>query len=298
MRKRVQSAFALVVIAVLGLIILAIISRPVSEPTYQGKTLRQWLVLLDSNTAHKVENDAAAKAIESMGKEALPGLIHILQKRPVPAWLANVEGWAIRFHLWRPPELPLDEQQYRAARACCILSGWFDVDITSAVPALASHVTNAAPLGLEPFMWGLVYSGPIGLSIVTNMLAHAASPQVREEAARSLWIEPKIRTPEIANALLSATTDIDSSVRVTAILSLKSFRRQKELDQIIVPGTIRCLQDTNTQVRRWTLELLANYTSVPGVTAAVSNLLSDVSPEVRNRAEEVLQKTGSEAARK
>jgi HEAT repeat protein len=147
-------------------------------------------------------------------------------------------------------------------------------------------------------MWGLVYSGPKGLSIVTNLLAHAASPQVREEAARSLWIEQKIRTPEIANALLSATKDDDASVRVTAILSLRSFLRQKGLDQIIVPGAIRCLQDTNTQVRRWTLELLANYTLVPGVTAAVSNLLSDAAPEVRSRAEEVLQKTGVEAGQK
>ena len=298
MRKRVQIVLAVLLVAVLGLIILAFFPRQAPEPAYEGKTLRQWLVLLDSDTAHKAQNDDAARAIESMGKAALPGLIHILHQRQDPALLAKVKGWAFRFHLLRPPELQLDEWQYRAARGCCILGGWIDVDITSAIPALACHTTNAASWRLEPFMWGLVYSGPKGISIVTNLLAHAASPQVREEAARSLWITPKIRTPEIAYALLSATRDVDASVRVTAILSLRSFLRQKGLDTIIVPGAILGLQDTNSQVRRWTIELLGNYSSTPGVSAALSNLLSDPVPEVRSRAEEVLQKTGSEGGQK
>jgi hypothetical protein len=294
MRKRVQIALAALLVAVLGLIALAPFSRPTPEPTYQGKTLRQWLVLLDSHTEHKAQNDAAATAIERMGKNALPGLVHILQQRPDPPLLAKVEGWAVRFHLRRPAEIQLDEWQYRAARSCCILGGWIDVDITSAIPALASHATNATSRGLEPFMWGLVYSGPKGLSIVTNLLAQAASAQVREEAARSLWITPKIRTPEIANALLSATRDVDGSVRVTAILSLQSFLRQKGLDRIILPGAILCLQDTNSAVRRYAIDLLAGYSSAPGVGAALSNLLSDPALEVRSRAQEVLEKSSSQ----
>ena len=298
MRKRVQIVLAVLLVAVLVLIMLVSFPRRAPEPAYQGKALRQWLVLLDSDTGHKAQNDDAARAIGSMGKAALSGLIHILKQRRGPASLEKVKGWAVRFHLWRPPELQLDEWQYRAARACCILGGWNDVDITSAIPALAYHATNAASWRLEPFMWGLVYSGPKGLSIVTNLLAHAASPQVREEAARSLWITPKIRTPETANALLSATRDVDASVRVTAVLSLQSFLRQKGLDKIIVPGAILGLQDTNSQVRRWTIELLANYGSAPGVSAALSNLLSDPVPEVRRRVEEVLQKTGSEGGQK
>ena len=233
-----------------------------------------------------------------MGNQALPGLIHILQRRPAPVWSAKVETWAIRFRLWRAPELPLDEWQYRAARGCCILGGWIDLDITPAIPALAYHATNAASWRLEPYMWGLVYSGPEGLSIVTNLLASAASPQIREEAARSLWITPKIRTPEIANALLSATRDVDASVRVTSILSLQSFLRQKGLDKVIVPGAIQLLQDTNSAVRRWTLQLLANYSSAPGVGAAVSNLLSDPVPEVRSEAERVLHGSHSDAGQK
>ena len=118
-----------------------------------------------------------------------------------------------------------------------------------------------------------------------------------EEAARSLWITPKIRTPEIANALLSATRDVDASVRVTSILSLQSFLRQEGLDKIIVPAAIPCLQDTNSEVRKWTIQLLAKYGAAPGVRTALSNLLNDPVPEVRNAAEGVIQKTHSDAGK-
>ncbi len=288
-------ALVILILAVLGSIFLASFLRRTPQPAYHGKTLRQWLLLLDSDTAHKAQNDEAATAIESMGTAALPRLIHILQQHPAPAWRAKLEAWAVRWHFWPGGGLQLDELQYRAARACCILGGWRDLDITSAIPALAFHTTNAAPWGLEPFMWGLVYSGPEGLSIVTNLLATAASPRVREEAARSLWITPKIRTPEIANALLSAAGDADPSVRVTSILSLQGFLRKEGLDRIILPGAIRCLQDTNTEVRRWTVQLLAPYSSAPGVSDALSNLLNDPVPAIRSQAEAALQKTRSAA---
>ncbi len=296
MRKRLKIALAALFVALLSLILLALLHTPTPELAYQGKTLRQWLLLLDSDTAHKAQNDDSARAIESMGKQALPVLIHILEKRPAQVWLAKVEAWAVRFRLWRAPDLPLDEWQYRAARGCCILGGWIDLDITPAIPALAYHATNAASWRLEPYMWGLVYSGPVGLSIVTNLLASAASPQVREEAARSLWITPKVRTPEIAKALLSATRDVDASVRVTAILSLQSFLRHKGLDAVIVPGVVQRLQDTNSEVRRWTIQLLANYSSAPGVGAAMSNLLSDPVPQVASEAERALYGSVSNAA--
>lgn len=298
MSRRVLIALAVLLLGLLGMIILAFFPGPAPEPAYQGKSLKHWLLLLDSDTGHKAQNDDSARAIESMGKQALPVLIHILQRRPAPVWLSKVEAWAVRFHLWHEPELPLDEWQYRAARGCCILGGWIDLDITPAIPALAYHATNAASWRLEPYMWGLVYSGPEGLSIVTNLLATAASPQVREEAARSLWITPAIRTPGIANALLSATRDVDASVRVTSILSLQSFLRQKGLDEVIVPGVIQRLQDTNSEVRRWTLQLLANYSSSPGVSAAVSNLSSDPVPEVQSEAERVLHGSHSDGGQK
>ncbi len=296
--NRVSIALVILLVAVLGSVVLASLLRRTPEPAYHGKTLRQWLVLLDSDTAHKAQNDEAAMAIERMGTATLPNLIRILQKRSNPAWRVKLEGWAVRYHVWPRPKLQLDEWQYRAARACCILGGWRNLDITSAIPALAFHTTNAATWRLEPFMWGLVYSGPEGLSIVTNLLATAAVPRVREEAARSLWITPKIRTPEVANALLSATRDADPSVRVTSILSLQGFLRKEGLDKIILPGAIRCLQDTNTEVRRWTIQLLEPYSSAPGVCDALTKLVNDPVPAIRSQAEAALEKSRAAAGQR
>src|SRR5260370_26531761 len=132
MRKRVL-AVAVLVVAVLGLIILAFVARQdPTEPSYQGKTLRQWLVLLDSAASHQAQNDAASSAIGSIGKEALPYLIHIVQQRRGPALVAKVEGWAVHFHLFRPPELELGEWQARAGTGCRILAGWNDLAIACA----------------------------------------------------------------------------------------------------------------------------------------------------------------------
>jgi hypothetical protein len=61
MRKRVRIVLVVLLVAVLGLVILAFFSRQPPEPTYEGQTLRQWLVLLDSDTAHKAQNDAAGR---------------------------------------------------------------------------------------------------------------------------------------------------------------------------------------------------------------------------------------------
>jgi len=96
-------------------------SRPQeSEPVYEGRTLSEWVVLLDSHTEHKAQNEAAEGAFQAMGKQAMPGLIRILHKRADPPLVAKAKALAVRFHLLRPPELQLSEFQYRAARACCV----------------------------------------------------------------------------------------------------------------------------------------------------------------------------------
>jgi HEAT repeat protein len=261
-----------------------------SEPLYEGKTLSEWVVLLDSHTDHKAQNEAAEKALQAMGKKALPGLIRILHKRADPPLVAKVKALAIRFHLLRPPELQLAEFQYRAARACCVLGGWSDVDIRAAIPDLAYSLTNNVSRTFEPFAWALVYSGPEGLSVITNVMATDSSPQVREAAAHSLWISRKIRTPEIAGALVSATQDSDANVRVVALLTLQSFAEEKDLANIIAPGVLHCLQDTNAQVRRWTVELLGRFSSFPEVGAALTNMLNDPDPTVRSQAERLFQR--------
>jgi hypothetical protein len=151
MRKKAIIAAAVFIVAVLGIFIWQQ-SRPHEpQPVYQGKTLSEWVVLLDSHTGHQEQNQAAEKAMQAMGKKAMPGLVHILHRRADPPLVAQAKALAIRFHLVRPPEIQLAELQYRAAKACCVLGGWSDVDIRAAIPDLAYSLTNNAFRSLESF---------------------------------------------------------------------------------------------------------------------------------------------------
>ena len=105
MRKWVLIGFVL--IAAAGVIAWRLQRQRAAEPIFEGKTLTQWVFLLDSRTDHKAENDAAARAFGAMGKNALPGLIRILHKKEAVPLLLKVKGWAVRFHFLRQPELQL-----------------------------------------------------------------------------------------------------------------------------------------------------------------------------------------------
>ena len=300
MRKRAGLAVTAFAVACLLVMIALLygVSRQNPEPACNGKTLAQWLVLLDSDPTHKAENDAAETAITTIGPKALPVLVRILQLRPPSPFFARASQWAVRLHLLRAQMLSLQERQYRAARACCLLSEVKHFDISPAIPELAYHFTNNPSDRLEPFAWGLVFSGLQGLSIVTNAMAKDPSYWVREQAARALWITPRVRTPEVATALLAATSDSNVEVRVTAILSLESFVRQQGLDALIVPGVMPCLQDTNNQVRKWTVDLLSasNFDPVEQrlVVSALTNALADSDSSVRQAIERNLGRLGKE----
>src|SRR5215471_3107236 len=93
-----------------------------AELTYQGKSLTEWVLLLDANTVHQAENDAAQRAFLNMGQQAVPGLVQILQRHTPPAFVQQLTGVAVRLHLARPPQISLGELQYRAAIACRVLA--------------------------------------------------------------------------------------------------------------------------------------------------------------------------------
>jgi hypothetical protein len=288
-RGLIISGVAVIIAGVLALWALSR-SEP-REPVYQGRPLSQWILLLDAHTEHQAENDAARLAFLHLGQEAVPGLVRILHRRPDPVLVAKLKDLAIRLHLWRQPDIPLGERQFRAAKACCVLGEGQQpaADIRSAIPDLAYCFTNNVFHSIEPFCWAMVFAGGDGLSIVTNAMLKHPSWQIREEAAGSMWISRKLWTPEIVAVLMAATQDPRADVRVVSILSLQNFP-SKTFGNLIVPGALRCLQDTNSEVRHWTVNLLGRYVLYPEVQTALTNMLADPDAKVQKAAEEIVQR--------
>jgi hypothetical protein len=93
---------------------------------------------------------------------------------------------------------------------------------------------------------------------------------------------------EIATALVQATRDPDVRVRVCALLTLRSFARNGGFEDIIRPAAIESLQDTNSEVRQWAVELLGSYRSSQEVEGALGRMLADPNANVQEQARRVL----------
>ena len=128
--------------AIVGLLLLAAIAgllvtspRP---PEYGGRTLDEWLVLLDPHVDRKADHDKATDALSHMGPAALPRLSRILRSRP-DSITQRIRDYAVRRHVMNPPRLIFQEQQFRAARAAYHLAEDADVNIAALVPDLRYH---------------------------------------------------------------------------------------------------------------------------------------------------------------
>ena len=140
-------------------------------PQYNGKTLSEWLVMLDPNVDRAADHKKAAEAINQMGAAALPQLGHILRSRP-NSISQRIRDYAERWHLMKPPNLILQGQQLRAARAAYNLAEDVDVNIAGLVPDLRYHLTNSnyADTEMARALARAGSEGTLGRCVVTSEL--------------------------------------------------------------------------------------------------------------------------------
>lgn len=130
---------AAVLITVLLIVAVGLFALP-KPKLYQGKTVRQWVALLDTHVDRQKQRDEASWALVQIGAAALRELEHILAWRPGP--LETLRGHAVRFHLLKPHTIPPLELQSRACEAAYHLAERAQVDISRLVPQLLYHFTN------------------------------------------------------------------------------------------------------------------------------------------------------------
>jgi hypothetical protein len=271
-RRRVWPGVWLVVVLTVALatVALSIFSKP---KLHQGKSVRQWVSLLDMHVDHKKQREEASWALVQIGAPALPELERILAWRPI--W-ETVRNYAVRFRLAKPLPIHPLELQSRACEAAYNLAERANADISGLVPHLQYHFTNGTYADSNSGR-ALAAAGPIGISVLTNLLS-AGGRSVRDNAGSALaHVDTR---PEVIEALIrSANSDPNPRLRANAVFYLKGSRAPAH--QMALLG-LKFLQSDDRYDRWAAAMLLHDYRAIPEVRTALEAAISDPDDRVRS----------------
>jgi HEAT repeat protein len=100
MRKRVQIAIVVLLVALgFGVVRLALLD-PDQEPVYQGKTLSEWLEGCDKSHWVGTKWRESTEAVRQIGTNAIPTLLRKLRQKD-SALTLKLRSWALRQHFIR-----------------------------------------------------------------------------------------------------------------------------------------------------------------------------------------------------
>jgi HEAT repeat protein len=278
MRKRVQIALTLLLVAVGGVIAWQVLRQ--REPVYQGKPLSHWL------QSYGPDSDSAEvdDAVHTIGTNAIPALLGMLQAKNSGLKLALA---ALGFHY-----LPAETQHMRAEKGLSALGA----DASNAVPALIEiYELNASPTARHAAANALVEIGPAAKHAIPALInsANSTNSEVRAFAAYTLGrmaLEPEMVDP----VLIKALHDPDRDVRYNAAFGLGSFAFMGGDAKAAVPALIESLQDSYMGARCGAAQALGHIHSEPGtVVPALMKSLRDPDANVRAHAAAALGEFGT-----
>ena len=292
MTKRKLLLLLVACIAIGALVVTATKNR---EPTYNGRTLSEWLDLgrSDINPAQRTH------AVQQIGTNALPFLLAWIQDQPSPFEL-TLSDWLWRLHItYRRAERP---------RSAFFGFAALQEQAKPAIPALALLVDSTN----RTEFWAIQALGVIGkdalpilVDVVTNSLAHTnADRRDVGKAFRHLGTNAfpakssllaHIRDPDVQ----VATASIFALGKLGAIQSTKGLPPESTAD--IVPALCTNLAATNTDILFETIDALAELRSnarpaVPlllqkltypdsAIRAWTTNALNQIDPQALQRAQ-------------
>ena len=272
------------------------------EPVYHGKTLTKWLKQLDDGQAFGISSGAlpsptpaqieAAKAIHTMGRDALPLLMQDIHASPAP------DSFRIKFHRWLDShasgvlgrgfsfgDLTAEDRiRWRAAQGLAALGAIAE----SAVPELKRLLyTNYFHSSIKEAAYVLAAVGPEGVEILTNGV------RLGEEwsgmcAIWALGQHPAAGT-NVIPFLIGATSSPSEGTACGAIQVLGLFHTDGEH---VIPALTNALVSPNPSVRRDAVRalgqfgpqaasaapLLQSLTNDPAVMVDVRNALKTIQP--------------------
>jgi hypothetical protein len=218
MRRRLRIALAVCLLSLGGVIAWQVLSP--GEPVYQGKSLGDWIKLLDYGGGHRYRT--GVYALRQMGTNSLPALIRYLSYRD-PAWKTALTRLKARSRLFSLEDSETD-WHCRAAKACAELGAQAE----PAFPAMAAAAGD--PGASDVVVRSLVRLLPKSAHVLTNLLT-TGNQETRRAVAehfREGFSYPELATATLI-ALTNALSDPDIKVQAAVVTSLGSSSTQTNL---------------------------------------------------------------------
>lgn len=241
------------------------------EPSYDGRSLNDWLVGL-TNYNGDDDTDQAAEAIRQIGTNAIPYLVQYTRYTP---WPLRVKAAGVIAALAK--RLGRD-WRLRGSRSEARAQGAFDALVILG-PAAAVAIPDLTQLAADPgdlgrasrAMFTLGFMGAQALPPLMAILTNQQS-RLRPQAAMSL---SRLGT----NALPAVTIIIDylrDPNENLAALSAISLGKMRQEPSLVVPALITALQDPRRRVGAYAAEAIGQFGDQAGsAVPALVKLLND-----------------------
>lgn len=270
MRKQVQIALAVLLVAVVGVIAWPALQEP--EPVYRGKRLSAWL--LQYGTNHWVEghwsvgrkgdlDTQAENAIHQIGTNAIPTCLRIIATRDSPL-LKLVSRFPERWHPFYRLSTP--EYQFQGAFGLIALGA----DAKPAVPALIAMLSDSHTEVKYAAVFALSSLGSLAEDALPSLIECLRPDEFGWQGGGILGLGEIHQEPErVVRALVQL---LDSprnpqkrqQIRANVIMGLREFAA---LAKPAVPSLLRLLTDADE-----------------GIRGQVTNALLTIDPEAAARA--------------
>ena len=279
MNKRL-SVLAGGTLVIVCLVALSILLPSRTPPSYEGKTLNEWISQLqraEKRNHDKWHDDLgkAQTAIRAMGTNALPFLIADVTARPTPK--DRVAGWLVKhapFLKLRPPNIP--DRWVRGIRGLEVLG-----------PVAKPHLPELTSLATNNIGYGpsaLLAVGADALPAVTNLLACSAYPLTGNligALANAVYAE-RIKPEEAAlmiPVLVKAFRSTDTRARYYAAAAMGAIHQHPEL---CVPVLAEGLGDPNPGIPEQSSQALGRFgDAAAGHAEKLADLFDQGSADVR-----------------
>ena len=222
------------VIALAGLV--GIVVSVSSRTTYQGRSVAAWTE--QTEAMEPAVREAAARAFQALGTQALPDLIRMLESEDA-VWRRGL--WALA------PKLPTQARQVLLRKIGSPQAPRRQILAARCVALLRSRGEPAIPALMR--------------------VVHGANEQARSEASLALGCIGKAALP----ALISALDHRDLNVRINALCALNAIPPADRQDA--TPALIRNVIDPDVRVSSSAYQILVRQDSalVPSLTNALSS---------------------------